>query len=51
VLIQTMSYLSFVVLLGLEYGLFGISIGFLASSIINACYLVIIYQIKKRTLV
>ncbi len=48
-LIHAITYLLLVVLLGLEYGLFGISIGFLTSSIIYACYLIIIYQNQKRT--
>lgn len=47
-LINTISYLSLVVLLGSEYGLQGISIGFLTSSIIFACYLVIMYKIQKE---
>ena len=49
-LVHTTTYLSLVVLLGLEFGLFGVSMGFLASSIIHACYLIIMYQIRKRTL-
>jgi len=47
-LIHAISYLLLVVLLGLEYGLFGISIGFLASSIIYACYLVIMSKTQKE---
>jgi len=47
-LIHTISYLLLVVLLGLEYGLLGISIGFLLSSIIYACYLTIMYKIQKE---
>ncbi len=47
-LIHAISYLLLVVLLGLEYGLFGISIGFLTSSIIYACYLVIMSKIQKE---
>jgi len=47
-LIHAISYLLLVVLLGLEYGLFGISIGFLASSIIYAYYLVIMSKTQKE---
>ena len=47
-LIHAIIYLLLVVLLGLEYGLFGISIGFLTSSIIYACYLIIMSKIKKE---
>lgn len=47
-LIHAISYLLLVVLLGLEYGLFGISVGFLTSSIIYACYLVIISKTQKE---
>jgi O-antigen/teichoic acid export membrane protein len=47
-LIHAISYLLLVVLLGSEYGLLGISIGFLTSSIIYACYLVTMYKIQKE---
>ena len=46
-LIHAMSYLLLVALLGLEYGLLGIGIGFLTSSIIYACFLVIMYTRQK----
>lgn len=47
-LIHAISYLLLVVLLGSEYGLLGISIGFLTSSIIYACYLVTMYKMQKE---
>ena len=41
-------YLALVAILGSIYGLLGISIGFLLSTIINACYLVTMYNFKIK---
>lgn len=41
-------YLVLVTILGSTYGLLGLSISFLISTIINACYLGTMYKIKKK---
>lgn len=46
--VYAFSYLLLVVLLGSEYGLLGISMGFLSSSIIYMIYLLIMYIIQQK---
>jgi len=47
-IIHAVSYLSMVVFLGSAYGLYGLAVSFLISSIIYSSYLVITYQIQKK---
>ena len=48
VIIYASSYLLMVMFLGSLYGLYGLSMSFLISSIIYSSYLVITYKIQKR---
>ena len=47
-ILYAVSYLSMVVFLGSAYGLYGLGVSFLISSIIYSSYLVITYQIQKK---
>lgn len=46
-IIYAVVYLSLITILGSEYGIFGLAMSFLSSSIVYASYLAIIYKIKK----